>query len=98
MADISKEVGALADADMWMDVLFLFVGFVVPTLLANTVDDRIADLPNEVYGLVIVVGANVLMDSRTSTTRMLSLGGGLYTLDAVLDRFGIKQELDQMGA
>lgn len=97
MANVASDLGALMDADMWMDVAIVLVGFVAPTLLANTVDN-VVELPDEIYGVIVIAISNLAMDRRTSESKMLSLGGGLYTLDALLERFGIKETVEQVGA
>lgn len=98
MASVKNEFERLADFDMWEDVIVLFVGFIVPTLLKNTLDSRApVDIPDEVYGLVVIVGAGYLLDGDMKT--MASLGGGLYTVDVLLeDRLGLKSRIQNMAA
>jgi len=97
MASATAELNRLADFDMWEDVIILFVGFIVPTLLKNTVEGRdIINLPDEVYGLVVIVGAGMLTSG--STRKFAAAGGGLYSVDALAQRLNIKTTLEEMGA
>lgn len=97
MANVANDLGALMDAEMWMDVAIVLVGFIAPVLLANTVDD-VVDLPDEIYGIVVIAISNLAMDRRTKQSKMLTLGGGLYTLDQLLERVGLKDRVENFGA
>ena len=87
--DFGDAFDTLADDEFWMDAVMLFIGFVLPIALANVLEGMAGvDLPNEVYGVGVAGGAAVIGDYR-----MVSAGGGLYTVDALARRGGVRQRV-----
>jgi hypothetical protein len=83
---------ALADDDTWMDAAEVAVGFAGPMIAANVLEGSTPfDLPNEVYGLAGVAGGEMV------DRRLVSVGGGLYTVDALAQRFGLKSSVTNLG-
>lgn len=84
---------ALADDDFWMDAAMIFVGFLAPNVAANVIEGRLGqDLPNELYGVGTAAAAEMFTDQR-----MVSVGAGLYTVDALAQRFNVKQRVTALG-
>lgn len=81
----------LADDDFWIDIAMLFVGFFGSTLFAQVVESVGPDLPNELYGLGVAAGNEVMTDYR-----MVSVGAGLYTADVAAARVGLKDKVSSM--
>lgn len=92
--DFGGAFEAIADDDFWMTAVMVFVGFLVPNIVANVLEGGLSiDLPNELYGVATVAGAEMFTDQR-----MVSVGGGLYTVDALAQRFNVKQRVTDLGA
>lgn len=84
----------IADDEFWMHAAMVFGGFLLPTVVANVVENFAGvDAPNEAYGVVLIVGNEMLIGERA-----LSIGGGVYTADALAQRFGLKETVTEMGA
>ena len=96
MSELENAFNQLLSFDMWEDVAVTLAAFFAPTVVQNLVGGVVpnsVDVP-EAYGLAVVAG------SRFSPMykREIAIGGGLYTADAVADRFGIKSTIVNMGA
>jgi len=86
--ELSDAFGTLADSDFFMEMGAVAVGF-VGGIVVKTLVDGIIDLPNEIYGGVVTVGA-VVYDHELS--RHAAAGGGLYILDQFASRFGAQDK------
>ena len=87
-ANIDEAFGTLADTDLWEEAAATLAGFLAPTLVRNIAEGRTDfDIPDEVYGIAIV-GASPYSPAYSGS---IALGGGLYTLDTAMERFGVKQ-------
>jgi len=83
---------ALADDDTWMDAAEVAAGYAGPMVGANVLEGSMPfDAPNEAYGLAGVAAGEY------AGRRMVSVGSGLYTLDALARRAGLKQKVTRMG-
>jgi hypothetical protein len=81
----------LADDEFWMDAAMVFIGFIFPIVLANVIEGMAdMDLPNELYGIGVAGAASV------GDYRMVSVGGGLYTVDALAQRGEVKQRVSNL--
>jgi len=94
MADnLTDSFDKLADSETWEQVVVLGAGYMGGTLLKNTVEGRMdVDAPDEVYGVAIVAGSTYFLDGEYA--KFGSLGGALYTADALATRFGIKSKVE----
>lgn len=87
--------GTIADADMWEDAAAVLAGFLAPSIVRNITEGSAGfDVPDEAYGLSVIF----LAQYSPMYSGSLSLGGGVYTADKVLERFGLKQTVTNMGA
>ncbi|MFD1645576.1 hypothetical protein [Haloarchaeobius litoreus] len=83
---------ALADDDTWMDAAEVAAGYVGPMALANVAEGATSyDVPNEAYGLLGIYAGEKF------DRRMVSVGSGVYTLDALSQRFGLKNTVTNLG-
>ncbi|WP_435332842.1 hypothetical protein [Haloarchaeobius sp. TZWWS8] len=84
---------ALADDDTWMDAAEVAAGYLGPMAFANVAEGMTPfDVPNEAYGLLGIY-AGEKFDHR-----MVSVGSGVYTLDVLAQRFGLKDKVTSVGA
>lgn len=90
--DFGSAFDELADSDFWMDAAHVFAGFVLPNIAANIIESRGPDLPDEAYGVAVVAG-NEMFYGET----MVSAGGGLYVVDALARRAGVKTTITSLG-
>ena len=88
---ISDSFDAVTDTDHWFTAVVVFVGFIAPVVFKAFLEDRLSiDLPDEVYGVVVVVAAEF---GPSDYRRNLQIGGGLYTVDQLAERFGLKERV-----
>ncbi len=94
MAEFGDNFEKLADGEMWVNFIVLAAAYVA-TRGIETFAEGLTDynIPNEVYGVLIILGANGYLDGRYREYGMA--GGGVYVLDEVGKRFEIKQELEE---
>jgi len=90
--DFGAAFDELSETDFWIDAALVFVGFMIPVVMANLVESGSRDLPNVVYG-GITAGAGVMTGYN-----MVAVGGGVYALDTVAQRTGLKQRVTTLGA
>jgi hypothetical protein len=85
---IDEAFGTLADVDMWEEAAAVTGGYLAPTLARNLLEGETdMDVPDEAYGIaVMAVGAYSPMYGGE-----IALGGGVYTVDTLLERVGLKQ-------
>lgn len=81
----------LANDELWIDVVMLFVGFFGSSLLATALEAVGPDLPNEVYGIGVAAGNEMFTDYR-----MVTAGAGLYSVDVLAERVGVKGEITSL--
>lgn len=81
--DIGEAFDAVADTDLWIDVVSLLAGFAAAAVAQSAIENRAnTDLPDEVYGMVVVGAAEVV--PLGEYTREVQLGGAGHTgLNAV---------------
>lgn len=97
MAELTDSFEVLADGEMWMNIVVLGAGFMGGTLVKNTVEGRnLVDAPDEAYGLVVSVASYYALDGDYQ--KFATIGGGLYTVDKLAQRFGVKSRVEGMGA
>lgn len=95
MANLTNSFDVLLEEDTWMEAAAIFAGFLFPTVVRNVLEPNTPfDAPDEVYGLAVMVGGQYAPMYQTQITT----GGGLYTVDKVAQRAGIKQRVTSMGA
>jgi hypothetical protein len=94
--DFGSAFDVLADDGFWTDAAMVFAGFLAPNLVANIVEGRLgSDLPNELYGIGTAAAAEIV---GGRSYRMVTVGGGVYTADALAQRFDLKQTVTTLGA
>lgn len=94
MTDLSQSFEQVADFDMWETAAATTAGFMVPHIIANVVESRAGfDLPNEVYGIAVVAAGQMAPMYGAE----LSMGGGIYSVDAAAQRVGLKETVTNMG-
>lgn len=89
--DFGDAFDELADDDFWIDAAMVFGGFMAPNLAAGALESVGPDLPNELYGIGTAAAAETVLDER-----MVTLGAGLYTVDTLAIRTGIKQRVSTL--
>lgn len=96
MANLTSNFDDLADMELWLDAGVLFVAFLAPTLLKNTIEGRVGvDAPDEVYGILVIILAEWGLDDYK---RPAEFGGALYTVDALATRLGVKSEMQNLAS
>jgi len=94
MGELADSFDTLADSDMWMDVAILFGAFLAGTVARNLIEPNLPwNLPDEAYGVGVVLGAGYLPEG----TNMARMGGGLYTVDKLAERWDLKQRVTSVG-
>lgn len=98
MADATEEVERLIEFDFWEEVALVFAGYLLPMIVQTVLEGRnIVNLPNEVYGLLVIVGSGYLLDG--SYRASAGVGGGVYVTDQVAnERFSVRNKLTEMAA
>ena len=93
MADFGNSFDKLADTGMWENVLVLFAGFLGATLFKNTIEGRVSlDVPDEAYGILVIALSAGMLEGEYQ--QFAVAGGGLYTVDKLAERFGIKSKVE----
>jgi len=91
---LEENFDALADADMWLDLATIGAGYMGASLTQTLIDERVGfDLPNEGYGVGFMF-AGLAVDVEYSDN--MAMRGGLYTLDALGQRFGLKNKVTEV--
>lgn len=75
--ELDESFQALTDTEMWMDALVVLVGYLVPAVLKMLIDSRY-DLPDEVYGLGTIAGAQVA--APDGYKRTAQIGAGMHVV------------------
>lgn len=84
---------ALADDEVWMDAAMVAGGYLVPAVGGTALENAAGiDLPNELYG-----AAGIAVSEMAIGQPMVSVGSGLYTVDALSQRFGLKESVTSIG-
>lgn len=84
----------LADPEFWSQAGAVFGGFLAPTVVRNFAEGSLPyDIPDELYGVAVIVGAQY----SPAYKQQLMLGGGLYSVDKLAERFGLKQSITGVG-
>lgn len=81
----------LVDTDFWVMAASVFVGFIAPIVLANVIEARGRDLPNELYGVGAAAGGLAM------GYEMVAVGGGVFVVDTLAQRLELKREVTQLG-
>jgi len=91
---VNQAFEELTDTSMWTSVAAIGAGYMGSSLV-QTLAEGVSpfDLPNEVYGAGVVAAATYT-DAQYSNK--VATGGALYTLDAVAQRFGLKNAVTEM--
>lgn len=94
MTQVSTAVNKLADQKVWMEALYVLVGYLVPMVAETTTESAISmDVPGEVYGAGSMVGGYYVL-SQGKIRRNVVAGSGVYVLERLAERAGLKDTLD----
>jgi hypothetical protein len=97
MAELNDAVDGLMDEEMWVEVAAIGGGYLGTSLAQSTVEGTVPfDLPNEAYGAVGAAGFLMFGDSIPYADQM-AMGAGLYTVDALAQRVGVKDQVTNIG-
>jgi hypothetical protein len=97
MTQVSTAVTKLADQDVWIEAGYIAGGFFGPTVVENVVEGQFGfDAPSELYGAGSMVAEYYALSGKQRSRTMG--GSGLFVLDALLERAGLKQTVVNMGA
>lgn len=95
MAELSDSFEMMMDSDLWVQAAVILAAFLAPTVLHNLLAGRLPmSVPDEGYGVAVIVGAQYLPEFRAEATT----GGAVYVVDKAAERAGLKQEVTQLGA
>lgn len=93
MTDLSSAFDDVADVDMWYDIVIVAGGYLGAELAKNTVEARMGhSFPDEVYGVAVLAASGMFLSGNEA--QMAMTGGGLNTVDAAAERFGVKSGLE----
>ncbi|UWG46581.1 hypothetical protein HSRCO_0282 [Halanaeroarchaeum sp. HSR-CO] len=94
MPELQPQFETLLDTEEWMQILAVFAAFMAGTVARNVIEPNSPyDLPDEVYGLLVMLGASY----SPAYTREIQIGGGLYTADKFAERVGVKSTVRNFG-
>lgn len=92
MDSITENFEPLADTDLAFDAGVVLASYAGPSLYRPMVESATGfDLPNEVYGVGQIVGAEMLLDGDAK--RPVQIGSAVYTIDQLAHRFNVRQRL-----
>ena len=95
MDELTDSFEMLMDTDLWLQAVVILAAFLAPTVLRNVLEGRLPfDVPDEGYGIGVIVGAQYLPAYRAETTT----GGAVYVVDKAAERADLKQQVTSMGA
>lgn len=84
---------ALADDDVWTDAAMVAGGYLIPAVGGSALENTMnIDLPNELYG-----AAGIAVNEMFIGEQMLTVGSGVYTVDALAQRLGVKNSVTSLG-
>lgn len=92
MAEFADAFDNVTDSDLWVEAAIVFAAFLAPTVARNMLDPFMPGegLPDAIYGIIVMAAAAFAPDYQES----VALGGGLYTVDKVAERFDLKQKAE----
>ncbi|MDG5778197.1 hypothetical protein VB773_01455 [Haloarculaceae archaeon H-GB2-1] len=77
-------MSTLTSEDFAVEIALVMVGFIAPAAVRYGIEEKAGkDLPDEVYGLTVVVGGAIYGGAG----RQAAVGGGIHTLEALRTRF-----------
>jgi hypothetical protein len=92
--DVGGAFDELADSGFWVEAAMVFGGWLGPNVAANVIEGNLnQDLPNELYGIGTAAASEMVIGER-----MITVGAGIYTVDQLVQRFGLKQTVTTLGA
>lgn len=93
-SNLTKSFDVVMDEDEWMKAAGVFTGYLAPRVVQNVTEDSLPfDAPNELYGVATMVGAQY----APAYSKSLALGGGVYTVDQLAQRAGLKSSVTEIG-
>lgn len=95
MTQVSTAVTKLADTDVWVEAAYVGFGFFGPTIVENVAEGEISqipDVPSELYGAGAMAAEYYFLSGKQRSRTMS--GSGLFVIDALAERAGMKQTLE----
>lgn len=91
---LSTAFDTATDTEQWLTAVVVFVGFMAPLVVRSVLEDLTGsiDLPDEVYGVLVIIVAEFTLDEHK---RHIQIGGGLYTVNQIAERFGAHEKLSE---
>jgi len=95
MAEFADALGEVAETDLWMQAAAVFAAFLAPTVVRNIAEGMTPfDVPDELYGVLVVF----LAQYSPAYANEIRIGGSVYAVDKLAERFDLKGAVTQMGA
>lgn len=89
---VSDYFSTLTDTEFVMDAAVVLAAYLAPGLVGPTAGSFIPmDVPSEAYGIAEIVGAEAVMDGSNKV--LVQYGGAVYTLEQLMERFGVQDAL-----
>ena len=93
--DMTDSMDVLADPDMWESAAVTAGGYLGSSIAQSTLEGTIPfDVPNEAYGLGVAYAGHQFGGGYS---REIATGGMIYTVDALAQRFGVKESVTSLG-
>jgi hypothetical protein len=93
---IDQTIDTLTDTDYAQNVGFVAGGFAAAAVLGNVFERFGPDLPNEAYGVASIAASTFALSG--TDRKYAAAGGGVYIVDQLGRRFGVRQTVLGMGA
>jgi hypothetical protein len=91
--DYSDAIESITDDDTWMDAGFVAGGYLVPAIGGSALEGMVGvDLPDELYGIGGMAASEMVVGERMAT-----VGSGLYVVDSLAQRLGVKDSVSNLG-
>jgi hypothetical protein len=87
----------LTDTAFLMDGGIILGAYAAPGVVGPMLDGAIPmerDVPNELYGVAEVVGAEAALSGSNKT--LVQYGGVIYTMDQLAERFNVRENIPGM--
>jgi len=95
VTDMTDSMDVIADPNMWETAAATAGGYLGSSIAQSAIDGMTGfDVPNEVYGLLV---AYTGYEFSPAYNRELAVGGMIYTVDSLAQRFGVKQSVTNIG-
>lgn len=94
MQELDESFDLLTDAEMWTDVAAIGAGYMGASVAQTVIDGASSfDIPNEAYGAGVAAAGYAFAPTYE---KQIASGGALYTVDAMAQRFGLKNRVSSI--